>query len=486
MWIDKLVGFFSPSAEFKRKQYRNATGVLNERGYDAASRGRRTANWRAGYTSANTEIQLDGALLRNRSRELARNNPYARRALKILPANAVGRGIQPSISAGPATDRLRETWKRWANSAKADFSERKTFYAIQRLAFRSMTESGEVLIRRMTVPRSNDLSFQLQVLEADHLDIAKDGLQVQGGGYIRQGIEFSQQGKIVAYWLFQEHPGDMRIHFKTTSVRVPAAEIIHLYEEDRPGQLRGVPHGVASMNRMRDFDQYEDAQLVRQKVAACFSTFITSDSHGVRPSQVNDEYPLERVEPGMIERLRPGENVSFGAPPPAEGYGEYSRKVLQGISAGFDATYEQVTGDLSGVNFSSGRMGWIEFGRFVTEWQEHLLIPVLCNRVFDWFLDYCRIRGIVSEEQQVDVEWTAPRREFIDPKKEIGALVDQVRAGLLSWQEAVRSLGHDPEVIAAQLKTDADMFDSLGLKPYTDPRYDKGRIDTADEEDKDE
>lgn len=479
--IDTIINYFSPRTGFRRVQYRTATDALYKRKYDVAGNGRRLQNWKAGSTSANTEIQYAGIELRNRSRDLARNNPYARKSLRVIPANAVGVGIQPVIKVRGSSNQqeaLKKAWKNWATKIWCDYNERKTFYAIQRLAFRSMLESGEVFIRQIVDGGANKMGFQLQVLEADFLDYAKDGVQIQGGGYIRQGIEFNSKGKRVAYWMFEQHPGEQRVTFKTTSVRVPASEIIHLFYEERPGQDRGVPIGTASMIRIRDFDEYEDAQLIRQKIAACFSTFITSDAHTVSPSQSagsGELYDYERVEPGMIERLKPGENVSFGIPPPAEGYADYSRKVLQGIAAGYDVTYEAVTGDLSNVNFSSGRMGWIEFGRFVEEWQEHLLIPVLCDKVFEWFLKFAKIKGIISENAEVDVTWTAPRREFVDPMKEIKALIEQTRAGLISWQEAVRMLGYNPDEIIEQLKEDAARFDASKLMPTSDPRYDVNR-----------
>lgn len=478
--IDRFISFFSPAAAFRRAQYRLATDAIEQRRYDAAGGTNRTKNWYAQGLSANSEVGLAGAELRNRSRDLARNNPYSRKAFRVIPANVIGVGIQPSIRVARSArqeDALKTSWKEWAGKTSCDWNGNKTFYAIQVLAFRAMLESGEVFIRRMVDKGANALGLQLQVLEADHLDYTKDGMKLAGGGYVRQGIEFDGRGKRTAYYLFDTHPGESVVNFKTTSTRIPADQIIHMYMEERPGQDRGVPMGVASMLRIRDFDEYEDAQLIRQKIAACFAAFITSDAHTVTPSQAasGGGYDLERVEPGIIERLKPGESVAFGVPPTAEGYAEYSRKVLQGIGAGYDVTYEALTGDLSNVNFSSGRMGWIEFGRFVDQWQDLLIIPVLCERVFSWFLQFARIQGIVSESTQVSVSWTAPRREFVDPLKEIKALIEQVRAGFISWQEAVRMLGYDPEEIMEQLKSDADKFDEAGLKPYSDPRYDTNR-----------
>lgn len=471
-WFEKAIGVISPSWMLKRLRSFAVASILN-RFYDGAANGRRTKNWRTQPTSANTEIYAGLSELRNRSRDLVRNNPYARKAMRVIPANVVGTGIWPMMRVGKseaAQKKLREFWRKWATTTRCDFDGRKTMAKIQNLSFRSMLESGEVLLRKVY---EKGIGLQIQVIESDHLDTSKDGYEIEDG-FVRQGIQFSKSGRRIGYWIWENHPGDNRMSLKSTSTLVPSSDIIHLYQEERPGQLRGVPLGTASMLRMRDFDDYEDAQLVRQKIAACFAIFITSEQHGA-PSGVDDGDSLERVEPGMIERLRPGETVSFGTPPNSEGYSDYTRKVLQGIAAGYDTTYEALTGDLTGVNFSSGRMGHIEFQRLVEEWQDLLLIPVLCNGIWDWFLDYALIMGIIKNKEDVECSWTAPRREFVDPLKEIKALIEEVRAGLKSWQEAVRSLGYDPEEVMKQLAEDAKKFDEAGLMPWADPRFDPNR-----------
>jgi lambda family phage portal protein len=469
--LERFIGAISPSWMLKRLRNFAAAAIIG-RFYDGAANGRRTKNWRTQSTSANTEVQFGIVELRNRSRDLVRNNPYARKALRVLGSNTVGTGITPMIRvrSESAQKKLRAFWKKWAESTKCDFDERKTLAKMQSLGFKSMNESGEVFFRKVY---SKEYGLQIQMLEADHLDHTKDGFENETG-IVRQGIQFDKQGRRIGYWIFENHPGDNRISMKLTSTMIPAKDIIHLYNEERPGQLRGIPMGTASMLRIRDFDDYEDAQLVRQKIAACFSVFITSETHG--SGLVNDDGDVtERIEPGMIERLKPGEQVQFGTPPTSEGYADYTRKVLQGVAAGYDVTYEALTGDLTGVNFSSGRMGHIEFQRLVEEYQELLLIPVLCSKIWDWFLDYAIIMGIIRKKEDVVCTWTAPRREFVDPLKEIKALIEQVRAGLISWQEAVRLLGYDPEEIMQQLIDDAKKFDEAGLMPLSDPRFDATR-----------
>jgi lambda family phage portal protein len=227
------------------------------------------------------------------------------------------------------------------------------------------------------------------------------------------------------------------------------------------------------MLRLRDFDDYEDAQLMRQKVAACFSVFITDPTGEAG----NDQKPrIDRLEPGLIEDLAPGKQVTFANPPAADGYNDYSRNVLRAIAAGYGTTYEAMTGDLSNVNFSSGRMGWLEFQRLIGEWQQFMLLPMLCDRAWSAFIEGGVISGLLPmAARSVTAAWTFPAREMIDPVKEIKGKSEEVRNGFMSWQEAVREFGRDPETVLQQMKEDAENFTRLGLFPTSDPRFDVNR-----------
>jgi capsid protein len=76
------------------------------RAYEGAIVNRLTHGWVTSATSADAEI--DGSLvkLRDRSRQLRRDSPYVRQAIRAIGANVIGRGIrilikpkQPSIIA---------------------------------------------------------------------------------------------------------------------------------------------------------------------------------------------------------------------------------------------------------------------------------------------------------------------------------------------------------------------------------------------------
>lgn len=476
-FIDKAISFFAPRMGAKRLAARWSSEMLLDgaRKYAAAGNGKRVRSWNAPSSSANSAVSAAGSRLRDRSRDLVRNNAYASKAVKGIAANVVGSGIRPSIQYKNKLilTAAKKLWEDWGEEKACDFDGVSNIYGMQFILMRAVAESGEVLVRKIR-SRKKTVPIQLQILEADHLDNSKDGIALNDGGYIQLGIEFNKSGQKVAYWLFPDHPGEHKVWKSLESVRVPASEILHLFLKERPGQIRGVPFGVGSFIKMKDFDDYEDAQLIRQKIAACFSVFIQSPEDP-RPGTANPNggSPLERVEPGIIEYLKPGQEVSFANPPATEGYDMYAKKMLQGIAAGYDITYELLTSDLSNVNFSSGRMGWIEMGRMVTQWQNQIIIEQFCKGVWEWFSEAAYIAGKLP--MGLKCSWTSPRREMIDPLKETKGLSEKVRAGFGSWQSVIRELGGDPEEVYNQMAEDKKKFDKEGFKLTSDARHDPNR-----------
>lgn len=482
--LDNVIGFFSPSRGRARMAARYQQQIMldNVRRYAAAGSKKRLKGWTTSGSSANSEIMIAGAKLRDRSRDLVRNNAYSQKAVKAIASNTVGSGIRPSIlhKDENLVNTVKELWKDWAENLGCDLDGNLDFYGIQFLVMRSIVESGEVLIRKIR-QKKGDVPLKLQVLEGDFIDNGKDGLTLGNGNYIQMGIEFNSMGEKVAYWIYPDHPGENKVWKSIESFRVPASEMLHIYFVERPGQIRGIPFGVASFVKLKDFDDYEDAQLIRQKIAACFSVFIKNmDEAPVGTPNPNGGPPLERVEPGIIEYLQPGQEVSFANPPATEGYDMYARKMLQGIAAGYDVTYELLTNDLSNVNFSSGRMGWIEFGRMVKQWQNQMIIGKLCKGIFEWFTDAIFLsKGI---DKSIKASWTPPRREMLDPVKEMKGYIEAIRGGLRSRSSVIRELGFDPLLVLEELGKDAKLMDELGLMFSSDARYDSNRS-TEDEDD---
>lgn len=464
-FLDRAIAVFSPKAAMQRAQYRTALSLMSTRRYEAAAAGRRTSSWVATGASAGNEINMALTFLRNRSRDLVRNNGYAKKAVNEIANNLVGTGIIPTpvIDSAPQLKKVKAAWKAWADSTDCDYDGHLNYYGMQHLAALTMAESGECIIRKYINP-SLAVPLQLQLLEPDFIDTTKFDTNMKDGGYTYYGIEFSKTNQVVAYWLWDHHPGDqMQVSIKSN--RIPANEIIHLFRKERPGQFRGVPFGHAAMLRLKDLDDFEDAQLIRQKIAACFTVFIRKTNvmpiPGVDDS--SNDNRLERLESGTFEYLQPGEDTTIATPPDAgANYDPYVKSVLRLIACAYGIDYVTLTGDLTAVNFSSGRMGWLQFHRNITVLQWNTFIPTVCNKTWQWFMQLAFISGNTKNET-AGVQWTVPRREMIDPSKEIEAQLTAISGKIVSWQETVRENGYNPEDILQQMKDDLKAFKDAGI-----------------------
>jgi lambda family phage portal protein len=441
------------------------------RGYDGAGRGRRMDGWITRTSSSDAETRRQLNILRNRSRDLVRNSARARRIVDIHASNAVGDGIMANISTGDAAldERAEKLWKAWCEVA--DAGGQLDFYGMQRLIMKGVVEAGEVLARFRPRRPSDGLPvpLQVQLLEAEHLDSDKESTDPR----IVQGVEFSQIGARAAYWIYQDHPGDP-FTMRTVARRIDASEICHVYRIDRPGQSRGVPWLAPVIKDIRELDEYEDAVIFKAKIAACFAAFVTSpegaESAPLAPGSVNDDgYDVETFEPGMIARLRPGEDVKFAEPGDAGPFADYA--IFKGltIAAGAGVTYDQLTGDLRQANYSSLRAGKIEFRRSNADHQYKMLVPMFCAPVMKRFLATAIDAGLLPEADY-RVEWIAPADPAIDSMKEVEADKMAVRSGFLPWSYVVRRNGYDPDEVLEEIVKWNKKLDDAKVVLDVDPR----------------
>lgn len=464
-FLDRAIGAVAPGWALSRERarYRLSRVEKARAEYDGATKGRRAEGWRRRGTDANAEIGRAQKALRDTARDMVRNNGYAARAIAVLAANTIGAGITFQVKrGGKVDDRLQAIAKTHLESTDIDADGRHDLYGLQLLAFRSVVEGGAALVRFRQRRLSDGLTlpFQLQVLEPDFLDDRQHGRTTSGSRIY--GIEFNQIGARTAYWLFTDHPGSS-IAATIGSKPTPARDIVHLFRADRPGQQHGVTWFAPVILRSRDFADFEDAELIRQKIAACHVGVV----HGESDSEVGSE-PFDIMEPGGIWHAPDGRDITFNSPPQTSSYDAYTKVSLRAIAVGMNVSAHSLTGDLGDLNFSSGRLGWQDDQRQINSWQWQMFIPQFCAGVGGWLL---RVLDQVGEDvADVTVEWTPPRREMINPPEDVKANRDAIRSGQKSWSQVVRENGDDPDQVANEIAQDNARFDDLKLVLECDPR----------------
>lgn len=482
--------------------------------YAAAAEDARSKLWRATNSAANVEVAESAERARARSRQLERDVAIARKVFGAMTTEVVGTGIRPQITAG------RQTWPARRGSPDAavewrvgdqvkvgdyaewlfgewtkvcDRSGRLDYYGIQSRCLRSMFVSGEVFVRkRRTLPEDGLIvPLQLQVIEADQLDAEKDGDIIRDGkrvGRYVQGVEYDLLDRVVAYWFLPEHPGEGGLRFGTArlsqSVRVDAADIIHLYDaaHARPGQARGMPWITASMGRIRDLDTYIDATLVGRQTAASLSVLVRSDDLGTETDDPADRktlgklavdcdgQPVETLSPGLIAYLRHGEDVTVVQPAQAIDYDPFVKNTLRDIAAGTETPYEVATGDLSGTNYSSIQAGMNGFHDRFNALRMQVIDTLLNDRVMEWWLAMAVNVAHELPRCGYSVEWHRSHRDPIDRDKHESGVAKALQNRTTSYQREIRRAGDDPDKVFAELAQDVERLRAMGLVPETAPK----------------
>ena len=314
--------------------------------------------------------------------------------------------------------------------------------------------------------------YQIQLLEVDHIDRGKEESRGKAG-YTRQGVEFDQIGRRAGYWLYDQHPGSsgalstIRTGFQ--SHRVDADEVVHAYRKTRPGQIHGVPWLAPVMLRMRELGDLDEAAIVKARVAACLALWVEQSEGpdsgllGAASTEDGTGQRIETLRPGMIAYGRPGEKATAISPPREEGYGTVYAKQQQMIAAGVDMFYAQLTGDLSGVNYSSFRAGDRDFRGAIEVFRWAFIIPMQCRPWWRRFIDTLVLTGKIREANY-GVGWTPPKFLSVDPLKDAKANEMHLAMGTQHLFDAIAEQGYEPRAYVAKIAEIKKLLDGLGLK----------------------
>lgn len=460
--------------------------------YGGATFNRLTNDWAASIgTSQDSETRSSLRTLRNRTRQLARDNDWIRNALRAIQNNVVGTGVgmqmqvrakrvrNGKIMNQAVNEAIEAAWAQWCKKENCHTAGLLNFADIERLLISSCAENGEVLVRivKGEMLGTSPVPMSLEVIEADQLMDERNGTE-DNGNIVRMGVEKNQWGRPVAYWFYPYHPGDYL--FKTVELskykRVPASEIIHLYKHERPGQTRGIPWFASALKRMHQVAGFEEAEVVAARASASIMGFIKTPDGELQADAVQDNQRVTDFSPGKIEALGPGEEFQAFTPSrPGGQYDPFVRAQLRAVAAGVGVSYETLSKDYSQSNYSSSRLALLDDRdqwRSLQKW----LVQHFHQRVFEEWLDMAVLSGAldlpnywVNQEAYRAVRWMPRGWSWVDPAKEVAAYKAAVRSGFMTQAEVVAQTGCDIEELMMQRQREVEMAESLGLVFDTNP-----------------
>lgn len=475
--FDRIIEELSPKWAFERRAYRAGLAEMEamqgERAYAAASRGRKSADWRATNGSANQELITDLPTLRARHSQMIRDNPYVKSAHRNLVANIVGTGIEARAT-HPDPKVQAEAQAIFTASAlePMDVEGTEDFYGQQKLAVSAMIERGDALT--VWRPEGREPDRLVEQMEGDQID-GSQNRRLQDGGRVIAGVQFDVRGRREGFHVLDHHPGDQIAWLGTTSHFIPARDVDHIFERVRIGQARGVPWFHAGLQTVRNVSDTEESIRIRKRVEACLTVFRKA-GEGTTPSRLGvttnqpDGPAWERLVPGMVVNGKPGESLDI-INPSSSGDGDgFLRTQLMAAAASFGLPTHIMTGDVSQSSYSSLRASMVVFWSLLDDWVFNTVVPRQCNPMFRRIMRREAVRRGNAKLLEARAEWTPPKRSWVDPLKDIMADVMESRSFPGGLNQAMAARGRDLRQALVEQSDINALIDQLGLALDSDPR----------------
>ena len=480
--------------------------------------------WLVGGGGAEDDIDVHGALLRKRARDLYAGGGLARSGPNTLTTNVVGWGIKPKPKIDSEflnlSDDARDEWERntlrefqlWAESPMCDAERQQNFYGLQELAFLSMLVSGDCFgLFGMKENKRTPYQTTIRILEADRIGTPESNgeslvTELDGGGRIVDGVELDKEGAVVRYYIASRHP---LAESNSTELEYTAIDafgkdtgypnILHIMTHERPEQRRGVPFVAACIEYLKQFDRYLTAELAAQVVSSMLTAFIINDadgtSVGLEDSVAEDEKVTDNdlnleLRPGAIYDLPPGKKIETVNP-------------LRQNTAfeGFVSTFETLIGSGQNIpkevlihkydsNYTASRSALLDFWKTVRVYRSKFN-QMFNQQVWEMWLSEAVAIGRVEAPGFFDdpairrawcgCMWNGVTMGHVDPKKEVEAAIMRINHNLSTEeQEAAEYNGNDWSEVVRQRRKEIEALADLAPAVTEDPE------DNSDEKEEEE
>ncbi len=408
------------------------------------------------FGSMAAEVAGGASRVRGRARHLRHNDPLAANAASIYRTGLVGYGVTAASQHKNAGSRKR------IDGAFAAWVIKNKISELQGEIVDALVTDGESIVIMRT---DEDGGLRLQHVPAEQLDESLT-VELAGGGYIANGVEFNSNGEITAYHIFSTRLTDI---FPTsqTPVRIPAEDVLHIFRREGAGQHRGLSWFAPVVLPLNELSQLQDALLVSAKIQAMMTGFVqdlngsgTAFADGLQSGTAMDL----SLEPGTMRVLPSGYSVTFSNPAQMQQSVDFASHSIRLIAAGLQIPEFLLSGDMRGVNYSSARTALVQFRQHLEAIQFTLLVSKFFEPVYRRWLMLENLNGSLDDgDEAAGVEWYFPALPWIDPKKDADGTAAMIGAGLMSRRQAVASLGFNVEKLDAEIAADRQREQTLGL-----------------------
>lgn len=483
--IDEGIFFLAPTWGARRQATRRVRDLALAkvdraieklgRGWDSESdervRGRR---WLSSRLSPDSLLEENLTDLQERASELYLKNGIAHSAIETRVTNEVGIGITPQPRVAEFSpeknkkinDTMAVVIDRWSEDG-VDVHREQTLGQFQRLLCRTFATFGEAFVLLGLQPHTGPIALALEIISPQRVETPPDK---SADPTVRLGIQYDANNRKVGYWVRASHPGDEGFvsirHQYYPRFENGQPRILHVWDELFAGQTRAFPWLAASQSRLKDLDDWHEAELVNKQVEACLGIVVQQAAgtpispqdiaEGAASETTSTGKRLENIEPAMIHYAQPGEEVKVIDPSrPGGTFAPFIEAGLRSVASQANLPYELLSKNFARMNFSGGRLAMLD-GRMAFRMRrqvlvEKALVPIYKRAVFEAFfndefgalvdlLEYIRRPHVYNRHK-----WQGQGWGYVDPQKEVGANTVAKDEGIATYSEIYAEKGSDWE-----------------------------------------
>lgn len=493
--------------------------------YEGASRiSQELASYVPPIRSPDQDLRPAKRIADGRSRDLVRNDANLQSGVALRQNSIVGSYFM--MNARPNSRRLfgkedlmwedefaEEVEERFAAFAESDdrwldAGGRHTLTSMTRLAVEQHTVYGEVLASVEWVrERDRPFSTAIQMIDTDRLSTPMTMFDDKN---LVMGVQLNDWGRPVGYHIRMAHPSDVMVRgidtqlWKYMPARLPwgRRQMIHLYDQHRPGQTRGIGTMVAAIPEMKMSRQFREIVLQNAILNATYAATIESDLDPVQifarlgGQDATPEAYQEAIEGYMagyyntlgtltggsknlnmggvkIPHLPPGSKLHLqGAGQGGPLGSDFEASLNRIMASALGVSYEQFSRDYTKTNYSSGKMAGVETYKAMLAIKRAVADSFATTVYRLWFEEAINAgvfttvrRNMPSfyEGQNKDwytaCEWIGASRGQVDELKETQAAVLRMQNGISTLQDENARLGQDWRRQMRQIRREQDWKD---------------------------
>lgn len=496
--FDRMIAIINPVAGVRREVARaqmRAIGTITASGYDQAGASRvkqSLKGWTALSKSPQEDIDYNLNTLRQRSRDLFMSSPLGTSAIRTSRTNVVGPGLHlksrvkkkrlglSDEQAAEWEEEVESEFALWAESKWCDAQRLNNFYELQQILYLAWLMNGEgiSLVKQADPMPWMPYGLRLHLIEGDRLStpglpsrilpgttVAKNN---DTGNLIYNGIEVDKSGGVVAYFVSNQYPNSIIKGLKMEWERIEAfgtrtgnPNILHVFDQDRCEQYRGVPYLAPVIETLKQITRYTEAELTAAVVQSFFTAFIKMDKDATdnpfnvaideseRIQSSGDDPVSYEMGPGTVNMLGPGEDVELADPKrPASGFGPFVEAMARQIGAALEIPYELLMKSFTS-SYSASRASLLEAWK-AFKMRRTWFANDFCQPVYELWLSEAVARGRIKapgffndpaiKAAWCGADWIGPAQGMLDPVKEVQAAAARVDRGFSTHERETTEL----------------------------------------------